>query len=850
LSSTITHDNNNSDGKKKALVIAVSDYDDSSGLKSIGFCKNDGQEIYNILKKIGYDIPDNRKLIGYVDSESLKKTIYDFFINEGNRPDDTLVFYYSGHGIPDNYGRIYLAPSNGDSEHPFISGFSFDDLTNSMLYCISLRLVTILDSCFSGSLKIGKGLGLDNKSGEEATARVANKIVEEKSEKLKQGIGRCLLASSQGYEEAYDRQEKDHSIFTYYLLEGLKGNRNSVDDEGNVTYDTLGRFISQEMGRLSVEKRPKQTPLRKGEVSGGEIILASYPSLGKNKIDFSKKRFEANKYFENKEYTKALQLFDEVLYNEPNDFMALLQKGNILSLQEKHKEAIECYDKVLSIDPSNVKILKDKGLSLVNLHENEKAIECYDKVLEIDSKDEKALYFKGVSFFNLLKYVQAIEYFDDVLRINSNYVDALKYKGKVFDISNKFDEAIECLDKAIEIDPKDAQSWFHKGFILYRLKEYDEAIECLDKAIEIDPKDAQSWFHKGLAHGELKEYDEAIECYNKTMEIDINFVDAKKHKELIENGRLSDKIFISCDERDSEYTERLYNDLKIADLNPLRDKDVIKPNQNWKISIRNSIKNSRYFIPLFSSKSVDKIGYVQKEFKYAIDNYDKFPESEVYIIPARLDNCDIPFEKLQDIQYVDLFPDWNKGVNQIIESMGIKNKGKINENEEIEKEGQWKTGLSDKDWADLLLSIQNKKCIPFIGPGIYVLQDRDGKTLISLFKDIVDKWKKEYKYPLKDLYDLAKVYTLEDSYQLAKLAQFLEIEMTDGRYPKNMVSGMLKEIKPSDFFSSETKSPYDVLSNLDLPIYLTTNYDRFMEETLSRNPKKNQRAIFANGMMN
>ena len=99
--------------------------------------------------------------------------------------------------------------------------------------CNSLRVVAMLDSCYSGSLMISKGLGLDSKSGEEAAARTANSIVEKESEKLNEGFGRCLLAASQGYEEASGRQEKDHSIFTYYLLEGLRGNKNSVDEEGN-----------------------------------------------------------------------------------------------------------------------------------------------------------------------------------------------------------------------------------------------------------------------------------------------------------------------------------------------------------------------------------------------------------------------------------------------------------------------------------------------------------------------------------------------------------------------------------------------------------------------------------------
>jgi hypothetical protein len=157
----------NYSANKKALVIAVSDYDTDSGLKSIVFCNNDCREIYDTLNKNGYDIPDDRKLIGCVDSQALKNSIYVFFTNENNKPDDTLVFYYSVQGVPDKFGTTYLDPSDMDSNRPFINGFSFDDLTNSMLACNSLRVVIILDSCFIGSLKISKGLGSHSKSGEE-----------------------------------------------------------------------------------------------------------------------------------------------------------------------------------------------------------------------------------------------------------------------------------------------------------------------------------------------------------------------------------------------------------------------------------------------------------------------------------------------------------------------------------------------------------------------------------------------------------------------------------------------------------------------------------------------------------
>ena len=68
---------------------------------------------------------------------------------------------------------------------------------------------------------------------------------------------------------------------------------------------------------------------------------------------------------------------------------------------------------------------------------------------------------------------------------------------------------------------------------------------------------------------------------------------------------ISKTVFISYAREDSEDAEKLYKCLKQAGLNPWRDKDAIRPGENWKIAIRKAIKSSRYFIPLFSFKSVN-----------------------------------------------------------------------------------------------------------------------------------------------------------------------------------------------------------------------------------------------------
>ncbi len=69
--------------------------------------------------------------------------------------------------------------------------------------------------------------------------------------------------------------------------------------------------------------------------------------------------------------------------------------------------------------------------------------------------------------------------------------------------------------------------------------------------------------------------------------------------------------------------------------------------------------------------SVEKEGYTKKEFNYALEVFDKFPKSEIFVIPVRLDNCKIPYEKLNDYEHIDLFPNWGEGKKRILQAMKV-----------------------------------------------------------------------------------------------------------------------------------------------------------------------------------
>jgi hypothetical protein len=74
-------------------------------------------------------------------------------------------------------------------------------------------------------------------------------------------------------------------------------------------------------------------------------------------------------------------------------------------------------------------------------------------------------------------------------------------------------------------------------------------------------------------------------------------------------------------------------------------------------------------IVCLSRSSITKEGYVQKEIRYALDVAEEKPEGTIFLIPARLDECEIP-ERLKSLHWVDLFKD--PGYQKLLRALMIR----------------------------------------------------------------------------------------------------------------------------------------------------------------------------------
>lgn len=175
-------------------------------------------------------------------------------ISEAFNGDIRIIFYYSGHGVPDESSHdAFLLPVDADGTNPEVCypiSRLYRELGNLNAQC---ELV-FMDACFSGASKTGDMLA----SSSRGVAIVA---------KPNQPQGNMIaFSAASGNETAYPYNEKGHGLFTYYLLKKIQ------ESNGDLTLKELSDYVTENVRREAVLVNHKpQTPIITPSVSMEEV---------------------------------------------------------------------------------------------------------------------------------------------------------------------------------------------------------------------------------------------------------------------------------------------------------------------------------------------------------------------------------------------------------------------------------------------------------------------------------------------------------------------------------------------------------------------------------------------------
>lgn len=244
---------------RSALLIGSTRYEDRT-LSQLSAPAGDLEALASVLRtpslgEFGVEVMLDRTWAEVMES------VARFF--KRGRPDDTLLFYFSGHGLLDQKRRLYFASTNTDTHLLSGSAVAASFVREEMDQCRSARQVIVLDCCHGGAFSAMAKGALNQRIDTELN--FATEV---------EGRGRVVLTATAATEYAFEGTKllgrPRRSVFTHHVVEGLRTGDADLDGDGRITADELYTYVWKKVqGETNA-----QSPTKWAYGQTGDIVLS------------------------------------------------------------------------------------------------------------------------------------------------------------------------------------------------------------------------------------------------------------------------------------------------------------------------------------------------------------------------------------------------------------------------------------------------------------------------------------------------------------------------------------------------------------------------------------------------
>jgi uncharacterized coiled-coil protein SlyX len=247
-----------------AVVVGINDY---PRLPKLKYAVNDAYALQRLLSEHNRVPAENITLL--INEQATLRNLRSALgtgLKSSAGSEDMVIIFFAGHGATERDAtnsdgdglEKYLLTYDSDPADLFSTGMPMRDIALIFNRIQSERLIFIADACYSGASG-GRTVG---------TGGLRANISDSFLERLAGGRGKVIITASAANEVSMEKNELQHGVFTYYLIEGLRGAAD-IDRDGMVTVDEAYRYVSDKVPRATGQE---QHPVKKGSVEGSLVL--------------------------------------------------------------------------------------------------------------------------------------------------------------------------------------------------------------------------------------------------------------------------------------------------------------------------------------------------------------------------------------------------------------------------------------------------------------------------------------------------------------------------------------------------------------------------------------------------
>jgi WD40 repeat protein/uncharacterized caspase-like protein len=241
-------------GKKWAFIVGISKYQDSR-IQPLEFAHRDAEAMATFLQtpEGGSYRPENMTVLTNAQAtwEQIREKLREFAGKP--EPDDLVLVFFAAHGSPDilkqEQSSVYLIAHNTRYDQISGTALSVNEIELALRENLrAQRVIFFADTCHSGAFPEIRSRALEIRS--DAVNIALNDAIRRSKP------GAFILSSALGNENSFEDTKwgDGHGVFTWYLLEGLRG-KADADKDGFVRASELFNYVHENVKRDTIDKQ-------------------------------------------------------------------------------------------------------------------------------------------------------------------------------------------------------------------------------------------------------------------------------------------------------------------------------------------------------------------------------------------------------------------------------------------------------------------------------------------------------------------------------------------------------------------------------------------------------------------